>query len=99
LEALVNNDRDTKGIPMGVSVLERRPRMIASRPDKLALLGMARNMFSTIPSIRDAESYEQAAEALLEFAELKLNKKDPNWEAQHANQLRVRGFNKDHHIK
>ena len=85
---------------MGGSVLRRRwVRLTTPRSDELALLGVAKNRFSTIPAIRDAENYQQLVIALFEFDEQKLDRKAKDRKVQHDLQLRVRSFIMDHKIK
>lgn len=84
---------------MGVRVLERRSAVNVPRRDAVALHGMGRNMFSTIPAIRDSQSFEEMAEEMLKLSDQKLNKKDPCWATQHEDQLRIITFIKAHGIK
>ena len=84
---------------MGVPVLERRSAVARSRGDALALLGMGKAMFDTVPAIRDSQSYDEMADAMLVLSERKLDKKHACYAAQHELQLRVRTFITTHDIK
>lgn len=73
--------------------------MMTSRGDALALHGIAKNMFSSIPAIRDSKDFEEMVVEMRIISDQKLDKTHPNWASQHQDQLRIVGFMKDHDIK